>query len=273
MKNLYDLNSNSNHVKFFKWMWGIDPSIRYKTMCPYFWQYLGSIIILPFIILVKLVKVILDPIDSWIQEIAERDAKIYVARLMEEYENAVTNEDFYKISKRKCWKKYRNMWGNGEAFFTELIISTIRCRSYWYEDELRKAKILKKQNFQKHLDNFKYGKVGTFLSYVLGASVVFLVGYGIYVLLHLFTWNQFVNFLVIAGKIALFAAVLLGVWWIFFKSIKLISCDTRLANVVFWKPIGRGIVSFFKLLWQGIVMFFDMIKNIYKKSCPIIHWE
>lgn len=275
MENLYNLNSNSNHVRFFRWMWGVEPSIRYKTMCPYFWQYLGSIIILPFIILVKLAMLVLDPIDDWIQELAERDTKLYVARLMEQYEMAKTEKDYYNIFNSKCWKKYRYKWNKiiDEAFFTGDMIIRIRTQAEWYENKLEKAKQKRKQNLQKQLDNFKYGKAGTFLSYLIGAAVVFLVGWGIYTLLHLFTWGEFVNFCkyVSIGVIAI--AILVGIIYIIGIGLKTLACDTKLANVVFWKPIGNAIVCFFKGIWTGIVMTFDMIKNIYKKNCPIIYWN
>jgi hypothetical protein len=61
MEYLYNLDSKGSHVKFFKWCWGIDPTIRYKTMCPYFWALLGTIIIFPVIVLAKLVNAAVTP--------------------------------------------------------------------------------------------------------------------------------------------------------------------------------------------------------------------
>ena len=53
MSDLYTFNKRSNHVQFFKWLWGVDPTHRYKTMCPYFWSYVVTILILPFLILIR----------------------------------------------------------------------------------------------------------------------------------------------------------------------------------------------------------------------------
>jgi hypothetical protein len=44
MEYLYNLNSKSKTVKFFKWAWGVDPTIKYKTMCPYFWAFIGRVV-------------------------------------------------------------------------------------------------------------------------------------------------------------------------------------------------------------------------------------
>lgn len=134
-----------------------------------------------------------------------------------------------------------------------------------YDDILREKKLER----QVKIDNFKYGKVGTTITYVITAAVVLLIGWGIYELLHLFTWSEFVQF-----SIKLFIAlIVMGVagviWFILTKISKSTRCNSWLHKLVIWKYIGM----FFVAIWTGLLMFIDMIKNIYTKSCPRIDWE
>lgn len=53
---LYDFKSDALHARFYGWLYDVDVT-NYKTICPYFWKYVLTIIflpiILPFIIIVK----------------------------------------------------------------------------------------------------------------------------------------------------------------------------------------------------------------------------
>jgi hypothetical protein len=51
---MYNLNSNSNSAKFFNWIWHKDVT-EYKTMCPYFWNYVLTILFIVPILAVKLI--------------------------------------------------------------------------------------------------------------------------------------------------------------------------------------------------------------------------
>jgi hypothetical protein len=50
---MYKLNSETNGAKFFEWLWNTDVK-QFKTMCPYFWAYVVTIIIFPVILAFKL---------------------------------------------------------------------------------------------------------------------------------------------------------------------------------------------------------------------------
>lgn len=51
---MYKLNKNSASARFYKWIWGTDVT-DFKTMCPYFWKYVLTIIFLPVILISKLI--------------------------------------------------------------------------------------------------------------------------------------------------------------------------------------------------------------------------
>ena len=84
--NLYAFNKNSFHVKFFKWATGINPTQRYKTMCPYFWSYVLLII---FIIPVAIFSGMIDIIKYinkkyftvWIENSRRKTADKYAKKL------------------------------------------------------------------------------------------------------------------------------------------------------------------------------------------------
>lgn len=269
MKNLYDLSAKSNHVKFFKWMWGINPSSAYRTMCPYFWSYIGSIIIFPLIILWKVVVFIAKPIQTAIDVYADKQADEYIQELILRYNSASTDADFYKLFKSRCYKKYK-----GKLYWNENIdTDKVSNAAYTYESKKEAESYKRKESIQKNIDNFKYGSGGTIISYIIGGAILFLIGRFIYWFVHLFTLGEFVGFLKNAGLFllgfAIFILVFLGFRYLYFK----IPCDNRVRRffnkIVFWRYIGE----FFIMIGRGFLMLIDMIGNIYKKNCPTIHWD
>ena len=57
---MYKLNKNSKASRFYSWIYNTDVT-KYKTMCPYFWRYGFTILLLPLILIIKL---ILYPLPS-----------------------------------------------------------------------------------------------------------------------------------------------------------------------------------------------------------------
>jgi len=54
MKNLYSFSKDAWFVKLYKWLYNTDPTQKYKNMCPFFWTMLITLILLPFIVVLKL---------------------------------------------------------------------------------------------------------------------------------------------------------------------------------------------------------------------------
>ena len=55
---MYQLNKQSIFAKFFSWLWDTDVA-NFKTMCPYFWGYVVTILFLPIILPLRIVYAIL----------------------------------------------------------------------------------------------------------------------------------------------------------------------------------------------------------------------
>lgn len=258
MKNLYDFNKNIWHAKFFEWMWDVNPVYRFKTMCPYFWQFVGSIIILPLIIVVKIINVLFKSLTKWIDNYTDRYADRILRDILEQIKNAKTNKDYYDIYNSKCFSKF-------SCKINENDYNNITSKFFEYKDELYK----KKGKRQQQIDEFKYGKGGTILSYIIGALVLSLIGWGLYEVVHLFTWNQFVQVLIWLAKLVGIVIILFFIGWGSYKASQKLRCDSWIHKIVFWKYIGNFIIA----IVTGFVMAYDMICNLYRKSCPTIHWK
>jgi len=55
---MYNLNPNTRTARFYSWLWDTNVT-KYKNMCPYFWKYILTILILPLPLLYKLAAAIL----------------------------------------------------------------------------------------------------------------------------------------------------------------------------------------------------------------------
>lgn len=55
---MYKLNRKSATARFYEWMWNTDVS-KFKTMCPYFWKYVLTILFSPALLVGKFILYIL----------------------------------------------------------------------------------------------------------------------------------------------------------------------------------------------------------------------
>ena len=55
---MYKLNTESSTVKFYEWIWNTNIT-KFKTMCPYFWLYVLTVLFIPVILPCKLVGYLL----------------------------------------------------------------------------------------------------------------------------------------------------------------------------------------------------------------------
>jgi hypothetical protein len=270
--NLYDFSSNSFHAKFFKWMWGVDPSVRYKTMCPYFWSFVGSMLIFPLIFTYIFIKWMLSPITNALDARAERQARITTKELMDDINGAESDKDFYNIYKSKCYDDKLKIIDMDEDFDTD-IFDTIYARYCRYKDSLESKRMKRKYKTQAKIDTFKYGSGGKILSYLMGIGALVGIGFFFYWFVHLFTMTQFLHALTIIGAMLIVVLIL----FLFIRGTIYIqenmSCDNKVRiffnNIVFWKYIGL----FFTTIWKGLTIIIDMIVNTYKQNCPTIHWD
>lgn len=62
-KKMYKLNKNSLTSRFYSWVWEEDVT-EFKNMCPYFWGYVLTILLLPIILFVKGLMCLYDRLFS-----------------------------------------------------------------------------------------------------------------------------------------------------------------------------------------------------------------
>lgn len=256
--NLWDLTKDSLHVKFFQWMWGIYAPTKYKTACPYYWQFAGSILILPLILITKLIGWLVKPVVDWFDEYTDRKAKEYVDALLIECENLTFDKDFYTMYKSKCYKKYR--WSLTYEQTQKIWMGYENYVQYLKDEKLKR---------QIKIDNIRYGAVGTIVSYAIGFTLLYLIGWGGYSFVHLFTWTEFVGFCKGLGIMIVIISVFIGIVKSIGWMIKKCWAGSWVSRIVFWKYIGMG----FSAVWTGIKMTGSMIKSVYTNSCPTINWK
>jgi len=254
-------------------MWGVNPADRYKTMCPYFWQYVLSILILPAILLYKIIHFIMIPFKAMWEAYTDRQAALATKELLAEIKSAKTDEDYYKIYKSKCYDGHKWELLDLEEDFDSDIFDKILERYLAFKEGRKEMARIKKDRAQAQIDNFKYGTGGKVLSYIIGLGVLIGLGFLIYWFVHLFTMVQFLKFLTGIGIMATVIVILLALFALFTYINDSIPCDNKvklfLNNIVFWKYVGL----FFVMIWKGIRIIIDMIVNVYKQNCPVIHWD
>ena len=268
MENLYTFSKHSWHVQFFKWMWGIDPTMRYKTMCPYFWQFIGSLLILPFIMIIKFGNYISIPIKAWIDYQAELSAEKETQNILFRFRQADTMQEKYELWKSKCYRKYINELLDMQTISDE-DHRTFRQNAYKYERELDRKKEFKKAKQQVIIDNIKYGIIGKIILYTISALFLYFIFVFLYWFVHLFTFKDFIRgILIILGMITATAIIFFFIY-LFVKFEERNNCNGEFTK---YNPF-RYIIMIFKGFNKIIKIIFEMIGNLYKQNCPIITWK
>lgn len=263
-KGLYDLNPNSNWAKLFEWIWGVNPSEKYKTMCPYFWQYVLTILILPIALAGRLVIMLVEPWISSAKDNNRLSNERTFNKLVDSLEDATTDKELHKIRFSKCFIKnssrlrydYFDLWDK----------THIAAERYY-----NKVVCPKKELKQEKIDKIKYGKVGTIIAYVVGALTLYCVYEFLSWVAHLITFTEFTGAIGIVSLVALAVLSFYGFFWLIGLTIKAIAnnsaCNEKLQS------FGTGVGNVFAFIGRGIQLVFDMVINVYKKSCPTIHWD
>lgn len=255
MKNLYKLKQNSLHVKFFKWIWGVNPMVEFKTMCPYFWGLFFTLLFFPIILFLIIInRGILIPLDKWFEKFKVNNKVKTIEKIKNNLPNK-SDEELYDFYHSKCYNKY--------YYDLDDYTDIIRVGRYNHSEYLRKLN--KKLN--NNLDKIKYGVIGKLFGYLVWVTILGLIGWGIYVLVHLFTYSQFISLLIkliiCLSFITACVLIILGVS----KLVNNSSCYSFTNKA--WKWFKYP----FNMLWWVILICADMIKNLYKQSCPLIIWE
>lgn len=297
----YSFSAKSWHVKLYKFLWfnGYNPVNHYNTMCPYFWMTILGLVLSPLLIF----RTVFLFVGGYIEEKIENSKLARSTARMEKYLLALDNmtdkstesltvflsKMGWKVNRNAVLKKYEDdpdRWAILEAMYD--IESN---RKYIKEEQCQKDK----QAFQKKVDKIRYNpyvsKALAGIAFIAAAAVGIVVLYLVYLffywLLHLFTFQQFLNaagfflFGVTFGGIIVFIFFIISkIWTILFSNVSLnIDCVSpfnrwivRPLGVMF-KGIWSVILTVIELIVSGVVIVIDMIKSIYHQSCPRVTWK
>jgi hypothetical protein len=100
---MYKLNKQSTTVKFYEWLWQTDVT-KFKTMCPFFWKYLFSMIFIVPILIAKLI-VYLIPAKKQIESGWNYVSETKVGKVTENVTNTIINQPklWYYTGKTIKW--------------------------------------------------------------------------------------------------------------------------------------------------------------------------
>jgi hypothetical protein len=289
---LYTFKKTSWHVRFYKWMFGSNPTHTYKTMCPYFWTYVVVFLTLPLILLVKLSGKAGTRFLNWTKDYKRNRIKRTIDHLAKICGDPnLTPEGAHKIRNSKCWKTH--YWDISSELEDRVRDLDLEYRKYLIRLNNQKARDAheKRENLQKRYDEYKEAKWFTPVSYIISFGiigfVVFLIGYAGYNAVKMIDWPvvgkwtlyvlaAIISLGAIVGSIYALVKYVFAPFVQWLSCIKLPSCGICENLKVFfrlfkyaWMPVKYvllGIVKLFAIIG-------GMIYSTYKKQCPMITWE
>jgi hypothetical protein len=289
---LYSFSKNAWHVRFFTWLFGQNPTRRYKTMCPYFWTYVLILLFLPLILIVKAFGKYGTQFLAWTKDYKHNRTQAAINHLTELCEDpALTPKDAHAIVNSKCYKKHD--WDI--EYDTKNRVTELANIHYDVIKAENRAKLLanreRKENFTKTYEEYKEYKWFNYLSYLISfgliAFILISIGYAIYQGGKMIDWPFVGKWAVYITGVAIALAAAIGVVYCLVKYIIVpffnwTSC-VKLPTCGICDNI-KGFFRFFLFLWIpfkyifiGIYKFFAIIVNMiystYKKQCPMITWE
>ncbi len=271
MKNLYNFSKNSNHVKLFKWLWNVDPTKTFKSMCPYFWSYVATILILPIILIAKLFGKYGKQFNSYLYTFKSKRETRIENKLIERASKITTEKEGYDLITSRCYRKYKWALSSeerdrlGELYYTHI-------------ENVKRAQSKANLNRAAKVQEAKDSKIVMFFVWIVIGIAVATLGYSLYLLCAMAV--ERIDWWKVLKGLGIITAIGAGAFT-FFGLIKYVGIPIydRLKCINLPKcklcqlPIGAYIISFFRAIGNGIMILIDMIRNTYKKSCPIITWE
>lgn len=261
IKNLYTLKKNSWHVKTFKWIYGIDPTERWKNnFCPIFQAYFWTFIFIWAILPIKLFGKNGIKFLQWIHDYNKNAKQKKIDIFVEKCSKIFDCEEAYDIYKSKDWDKYN--WNLGYDEFNRIR-------------ELARKSSRYKPNYIYETTKFQlfWNRYGDYIGFgFLMICVIVVLGIlGITAYKHV-DWKLFWEF--IGGSIY-FILYLIGCWTVGGWIGEYVDKSPRIKKFIGngCKKLVDGISNIFSKIKHGFLIFIDMIKNIYKKNCPLVNWE
>jgi hypothetical protein len=290
---LYTFKKTSWHVRFFKWIFDVNPTHRYKTMCPYFWTYALILLFLPIILVVKLFGKSGTVFLNWVKDYKNNKERAELAHLIKLCENPdLSPEDAYKIRKSKCFKKH-DYWDLDFSMSDRIKQLSNQHVEYILRLKYKREREIyeKREAMVAKYEEIKEYKWFPYVSYIITFGLLGIVAlaiiYGGYRGAIAIDWTWLgkwtITVLIVLATIGSSILILYGfIKYVCIPFVNWVTC-IKLPNCGMCKNAKR-ILGVLKYAWMpiryilmGIVKFFaiigDMIYSTYKKKCPIITWE
>jgi len=240
---LYSFSKDAWHVKLYKWLYDVDPTKKYKNMCPYFWSLIITFILLPFMVILKLFGNLSSKYYKWNYQRKEDKYQKRKSKFLEYCNRDLTPEEAYILYNSNEWRIY-------SGFISDDI---------WHKiyDLCKQHKPIYKKKLDVDWDLVLIG--------VLFTSLLGVVGFLIWSIeWRPIDWKLLGKLLLDVGNIVVFVVGFYHIWkYLFINSIFFNFLD------IIWNFI-KNVAS---KIWHGIQIVSDMIYNIYKNNCPLIEWK
>lgn len=270
LENLYTFKKTSWHVKLFTWIYGESPVKIYKSMCPYFWTYVLTLIFLPFILIFKLFNKSSKKILNNLRTYKERKREEIIKKFIIEASTLNSDEEYYEFKSRKCYTKYGYRL-DGDLYYK------IKYGAREFEYNLNSKKEKDKEKKLAKIETYKESKYFTVISFVISIIVFGLIGYLLYSLIGMIhfspiDWDKVFMTLYTIGIIVGIGVII----YILFRFV-LVPLIDKLKCIKLPKcrvcELGKHLLLPFKMLWTLLLIISNMIYVTYKKNCPMITWE
>lgn len=140
-KNPYTFSKDAWHCRLFKWCYGVNPPDVFKTMCPYFWSFVGTFFIIPFIALAKAMRVPSKSIGEFVSN-RVKDCEAYKQKRKDKKDAKIEAKRLANLN--ECYLIVKSIMDNPDAtneqlyeayqFLRKRNISISRVRWYIQDD-------------------------------------------------------------------------------------------------------------------------------------------
>lgn len=277
--DLYRFEENNIFSKFYKFIWNVDPSKKFKGFCPYFWSYLATILLLPIILplslIIKLLGLKAHLLSDFIDKMKEAKRKREINLLMSSLKKLESDKDKYIWYKK--YKKLYNYHLYNSSELNELFNSVDPREGYFtYEWELTKlekeyqSKLSERKNYIKNRFSPTNNKVVKFTLFTLLTLLTLILAYCVYYLIYQISIAITFNELLYGIKNTLMAILIIGL------IVGIMALLYKLGEVIESKiedmNLDPKLKSFVDYISNGIKLVKDILYNLYKNNCPIITW-
>ena len=264
LENLYKFSKNAWHVKLFKWIYGTDPTNTFKTMCPYFWTFIVTILLLPLILLLKLFgkggSKLISKAESRKRDITTRNEK-KLLDLCKDWED-LSIEECFNIYNTKCYKEY--------YYILDYIVhSTIRDNSNEYLSLIVKETKSNKEKRKEKFEKVKESKIFLFFSYLLSIIIGLAFCYMLYKLINIINFSP-IDWVKISN-ILIYISVIVGFMVFIYCFIEFIVGP--IMDYFKCRKCHKYIIKPFVFIGKMFIIIGSMLYATYKRHCPIITWE